>query len=308
MHFFSRLFNTLGILISKPGVLSSEYKKGNRAGYLKPLLMYLVTTGLFFLIFFTGFRDQTISFSEVKGKNIVRKGTVRLLKEGYKNAKTKEDSVSIEKAIKSLQDSLETHDKDDNDDMQLEIFDSKDTIYKTVSAYDSAQQLLPPDKRDGWFEKIEKRRDLIFSERYSKNSRQFWIDVSNKFIHYFPYLIFVLLPLYALFFKLIYIRQKQFSFSDHSVFLEHNYTFLFILMLFYLGILSLKEYSNEERLVLTVIAILTLGCIYALRAMKRFYEQGWGKTILKFILLNILCIAVLLAAFMISFIILLSGY
>jgi hypothetical protein len=309
MHFFKRLLHTTGLLLSKPGYLSAAYKKGNNAAYLSPLLLYLFITGLFFAIFITGFRNQTISFGKPDGKNFVKKSTLKLLKEGYKNAKTREDSATIEKTIRSFEDSAGNEAVDmDDDNPALGLFDSFDTAYKTLAAYDSAQQLLPAEKRDGWYEKQEKRGQIAFNERYRNNSRQFWLDITNKFIHYFPYLIFMLLPLYALFFKLVYIRRRQFFFSDHCVFLEHNYTFLFILMLFYLGVLALRQYTTEERLIFTAMVILIVGCIYALRAMKKFYEQTWGKTILKFILLNILCIAVLFAAFMISFLISVSGY
>ncbi|MES1224435.1 MAG: hypothetical protein ABUT20_53565, partial [Bacteroidota bacterium] len=100
---------------------------------------------------------------------------------------------------------------------------------------------------------------------------------------------------------LVQIRKKQFLFRDHGVFLVHIYTFMFLLMLLYLGVLGLRKYADSERLVLTAMIILVVGCIYALRAMKKFYGQGWGKTILKFILFNILCMAVLLAAFIVVF-------
>jgi hypothetical protein len=309
MHFFSKLLNTVGLLFSKPGFLSSEYKRGNRTAYLSPLLLYLFITGLFFVVFYAGFRNQTISFGEPSGKKFVKKSTLRLLKKGYENAKNRKDSAEIEKAIRALEDSARIDNgDDDNEDMPLEIFGSSDTTYKTIAAYDSAQQLLPAEKKDGRYAKEWKRRGIILNERYRSNSSQFWLDISNKFVHYFPYLIFVLLPVYALFFKLVYMRRRRFTFSDHCVFLEHNYTFLFILMLLYLGVLALRQYTNEERLIITAMVILTAGCIYACRAMKKFYEQGWGKTILKFILLNILCISVLVAAFMISFIVSVSGY
>lgn len=310
MHFFNKLFRTVGLLFSKPGFLSSEYKRGNNTGYLSPLLLYLFVTGLFFAIFFTGFRDQKISFGEPDGKSYVRRSTLKFLKEGYKNAKTKKDSITIEKTIRAFEDSEknDTIGVDDERGLSLGVFDFFDTAYKTVSAYDSAQQLLPAEKRDGWYEREGRRRGIVFNELYRNNFHQFWLDITNKFIHYFPYLVFVLLPLYALFFKLVYIRRRQFFFSDHCVFLEHNYTFLFILMLLYLGVLALRQYTNGERLIVTAMVALAIGGIYALRAMKKFYEQGWGKTILKFILLNILCISVLLAAFMISFIVLISGY
>ena len=40
-------------LLFRPGHLSSEYMKGRRASYLHPVRMYVFTSAIFFLIFFS---------------------------------------------------------------------------------------------------------------------------------------------------------------------------------------------------------------------------------------------------------------
>ena len=51
----------------------------------------------------------------------------------------------------------------------------------------------------------------------------------DKFLHMLPYILFVSLPLYALFLKLLYIRKrKQFYYVDHGLFLIHLYIFTFL--------------------------------------------------------------------------------
>ncbi|MBP0577674.1 DUF3667 domain-containing protein, partial [Campylobacter jejuni] len=52
-HFDGKFFSTLKYLLFRPGFLSKEYLKGRRAGYLHPVKMYVFTSALFFLIFFS---------------------------------------------------------------------------------------------------------------------------------------------------------------------------------------------------------------------------------------------------------------
>jgi Protein of unknown function (DUF3667) len=52
-HFDGKFFSTLGLLISRPGFLSAEYKMGRRANYLNPVKMYVFTSFIFFFVFFS---------------------------------------------------------------------------------------------------------------------------------------------------------------------------------------------------------------------------------------------------------------
>ena len=65
-HFDGKFFSTVGILVRKPGFLSAEYVKGRRNSYLNPVRMYVFTSALFFLIFFTLFNPHDINFSSKK--------------------------------------------------------------------------------------------------------------------------------------------------------------------------------------------------------------------------------------------------
>ena len=52
-HFDGKFFTTLKDLLFKPGFLSAEYMKGRRMRYLNPIRMYVFTSAIFFLIFFS---------------------------------------------------------------------------------------------------------------------------------------------------------------------------------------------------------------------------------------------------------------
>src|SRR5437868_15419462 len=59
-HFDGKFFTSLKDLVSRPGFLSKEYMRGKRARYLNPIRMYLFTSFIFFLVFFSLYNiDQT---------------------------------------------------------------------------------------------------------------------------------------------------------------------------------------------------------------------------------------------------------
>lgn len=52
-HFDGKFFSTLGLLIKRPGFLPAQYMMGKRAAYFNPVRMYIFTSAIFFLIFFS---------------------------------------------------------------------------------------------------------------------------------------------------------------------------------------------------------------------------------------------------------------
>ena len=57
-HFDGKFFTTLKDLLLKPGFLSKEYMIGRRNSYLNPVRMYVFTSAIFFLLFFTRTRSN----------------------------------------------------------------------------------------------------------------------------------------------------------------------------------------------------------------------------------------------------------
>ncbi|HSN61399.1 MAG TPA: DUF3667 domain-containing protein, partial [Ferruginibacter sp.] len=57
-HFDGKFFSTLRLLLIKPGFLSTEYKMGRRNSYLNPVKMYVFTSFVFFLVFFSAYTPE----------------------------------------------------------------------------------------------------------------------------------------------------------------------------------------------------------------------------------------------------------
>lgn len=96
--------------------------------------------------------------------------------------------------------------------------------------------------------------------------------------------LFIFLPFFTLFLKLFYIRRK-FTYVDHLIFVFHTQTVFFMLLtMFYL----ISFFTDID--ISNVWIFLILFLIYLFIAMRKFYQQGFFKTFIKFIMLNMVYI------------------
>lgn len=310
-HFDGKFFHTLKYLIARPGYLSKQYIQGRRADYLDPIRMYVFTSAIFFIFFYSAFDVREMgNYNPGKGNKADRDSLVKDINEArlsmLRTARTKEDSVKTEKfftAVKGVSERVDDKDLRDATRGKRNGWGLTEERFKSLDAYDSAQRKLPAKDRDGYFERLIAKRQIEIASKYGKKSESdFWKDVVDKFMHTFPYLLFISLPLYALFLKLLYIRRKQYYYVDHGIFLVHLYIFTFLTLLIYFGIEKLnKTLQWGFWLGLLEVLLFFYGVGYTIVAMKRFYGQGKGKTFLKFILFNILCIIAISFLFSIFF-------
>ena len=91
-------------------------------------------------------------------------------------------------------------------------------------------------------------------------------------------MIFLLLPVFALILKLLYIR-RDFFYSEHLIFSVFFYDFLYLA-----GIIGLL-FSMVDWLEWLQVVIILLTLFYLYKAMRNVYGQSRRKTIVKFFLL-----------------------
>lgn len=96
-------------------------------------------------------------------------------------------------------------------------------------------------------------------------------------LEYMSWAFFLLLPMFAVILKLVYIRRKH-NYMRHLIFSIHIHSFIFVVLTFIVGLyLILKDNLG------TVSTILILSIpIYFIIALKKFYGQTIKKVILKF--------------------------
>src|SRR5690606_974039 len=100
---------------------------------------------------------------------------------------------------------------------------------------------------------------------------------TNLFFNSIPYMLFVCLPILAGILKLLYIRNKQYYYSDHGIFTMHLVLMFFIILIVYQIVATLSFPGSG--LILLGLNIYAIINVY--KAFRTFYQQSKGKTILK---------------------------
>lgn len=305
-HFEGSFFSTLKTLVLKPGFLSKEYISGRRNAYLHPIRMYVFTSAVFFLVFFSLYSVKESDIAMLDSRPEIQEAVRGLKSELEKDSLSGPDSVLMKKLDQFLlfSDSLNANAKNDSGILKatkgsksLSLDFGEAGNYQSVEEYDSIQKTLPEGKKDNWFERSMNRKLIDVQKKYKGKESKLFSDLVNKFFHTFPYLLFVSLPLYALFLKMLYFRRKKYFYADHGVFLVHLYIFTFIFLLMFILFSRISEFTGAGIYKFLEIIFFVSGLFYTLKAFRNFYEQRWGRTIFKFLVFNLACFVALIALF-----------
>jgi Protein of unknown function (DUF3667) len=284
-HFDGKFFTTLKDLLFRPGFLSKEYMRGRRASYLNPVRMYVFTSAIFFLLFFSFFYSDKdtdiITINDINGKTVAQIDKMDSASFAAFTA-----NINKEDDKPALPMSREEFKKYKDSVMYNSGFQIAGINYRSKEQYDS--MLASGTKKHNWLERQFVYKVIAINERYDRDPKKIAGAFKITLIHSLPQMLFISLPLLALILKLLYIRRKQFYYVSHGIFSLHLYIFLFIAMLFLFGISKLNHQLDWGALTF-ISTILTIWLVvYEYLALKYFYKQGWVKTFLKFFLVNIL--------------------
>ena len=95
-------------------------------------------------------------------------------------------------------------------------------------------------------------------------------ETLRDLLEYAPHMVFLLLPVFALLLKLLYIRRDR-LYAEHFVFALHVHAFVFVMFI----VMFLLPWEWFDRILLLWIVV------YVWLALKRVYRQGWVRTSLK---------------------------
>ncbi|WP_026898440.1 DUF3667 domain-containing protein [Daejeonella oryzae] len=261
-HFDSKLTNTIGPLLTKPGYLTNYYISGKRNSYLHPIQTYLFISIVFFLLMPIGndvnIKDKKLA-SKIKEEQISEK---KLLESAAKDANSAGITIGKSTAGKEKHVIFNGWQLDQD---------------STIEAYEKRQNALPPSKRDNFFSHYANKQLLKITGKDSEK----YVD---KFIQNLPKLMFILLPLFAVILKLVFWRNRKY-YIEHFVYSLHLHSFLFILfiILLILDFISLGFISGG---VITLIAILLI-IWYVYRSLRVVYINSRWRIIGKMLLLSL---------------------
>lgn len=251
--------------------------KGRRASYLNPIRMYLFTSFIFFLVFFSFFPIKEGKFKNnftIKGKSFEQIDSLSV-PEFNDFTKALNNGVPMSRQeFKHYRDSLKK-------EGGFEIFGQK-KHYKSKEQFDSL--VAAGAVNDSWLKRQFTYKEIELNEKYQNQEGKFFSDFLRSLTHHFPQILFISLPFVALLLKLLYVRLKKFYYVSHAIFTIHLYVFVFIVMLFEMGISELKDLCrwNWLNIINNLFSIVIFFYLY--KAMRNFYEQRRFKTIIKYIL------------------------
>jgi len=307
LSYDSQFWTTFIPLLIKPGKVAKEYIQGKRAKYVNPFQLYLHVSIIFFLILGISMKFDSIknpvnnittttntldSLSKLNPQQ--RDSIIASLKNRLENAQQKDSSNT--KVIAELENAFAFY-ENDPDSLKTEYkyaikikreanigFFNKladfDNFHKKFPAYTNEQALDSLGYQKTFWntfyyqqvKKAEANMAQLNTEAGVKN-------LIKKFTSYFSISLFVFLPVFTLFLKLLYIRKK-FTYMEHLVFVFNTQTVFFLLfIIFYLLNLIFKMENASWIFVLLFI-------VYFYKSLRNFYGQKRFTTIVNFILLN----------------------
>lgn len=285
-HFDGKFFDTLRYLLLRPGFLSYEYMRGRRLSYLNPIRMYVFTSAIFFLVF----------FSVNSSHQLIAKGTPiaienpKPLNTNVKTNATHHDSTKRTYTYKvtegsftkkGLTDSFATVKKQiENSIAQAKTPQDKKKLeedLKVVKTVEKATQTLTnfigDDEDVATALKAGKKKSNKFLDRIFGDS--------EKVSHSIPKVMFITLPLMALILQLFYRKLKQFYYVNHIIFILHLYVAVFLILLLGIGL----DYFDEKThwaIFPFLSSLVGLGTFfYTYKAIRNFYHQGRFKSFIK---------------------------
>jgi len=256
LNYDGRLVQSIRLLFSKPSALTLAYMEGKRSSYVNPVQFYLFTSAIYFLFSSTFSNPDVIDFA---------------------NSENAENTVSIGSPPEIIEDLEQERTPTSNLESEFESFEE----------YLSNQETLEPEDRSSDFELRFIEKFYQIKDKY-EGQKGFIQAFGEEVLNRLPQVLFITLPLLALILKLVFIRRKHYWYIDHLIFILHIATSFFILLFVQKG-LELLASSTGWSIISFISGLLGFSwMIYYLINFKRFFEKGWAKTLLFFVLSSFL--------------------
>lgn len=257
----AKFWKTLIPLLTQPGKISKDYIQGKRARYTNPFRFYLTTSIVFFLLI--GLTDAIKNYQEFSAGTSEVKKSENISLSGVRISKTSPEikNVNISKAAFFGVNVME--------------FVNFQKQYPKLSIHQALDSLQKPKT---FANKLFYKKAATINN-FATNPYDSINGLIKETTSYFSTAIFMLLPIFALFLKLMYFR-RGFTYVEHLVFVFHTQTVLPISLILFHLLDSLFSLSSS----LLINMGIGLFLIYFFVAMKRFYEQSYLKTTVKFLL------------------------
>ncbi len=313
----ARVLHTLPPLFARPGFLTLEYFSGRRVRYIAPFrLMFVLSLLAFFL--------SHLAFGEIKPR-VGEPATVSA--QAFRQAMT---AAQVRQALRQQQDALDTAQRasgvpalttDAINSARQSLRQQADRRLHELGAtpiagaqplpVPTAAQANPLDQNwdpqqhpvsIGWLPDFANRHlqqmllhlhANLAALSSSDDARK--LEVAERItagvFAVLPLTMFVLMPIFALLLKLVYLFRRR-LYTEHLIVALHSHAFLFLSLLLGVALHLLGGWLTPHAGWLGApLRWLTWGLwlwapIYLLIMQKRIYRQGWPMTVLKYLLVG----------------------
>ena len=290
-----RFVKSLGLLYFRPGRLSMRYLEGQRVRFMRPLRMYL---GLSIVLFLAVSLTNTVQTEvHVDGGNVQITGVddepvtpmtpEELVREAQEIEKLDPSSAEFARRIsahaaraaaqgeQAMREAQKQLPAELRDKPQVRFFGDQDWDKESNPLVIS---WLPDSANEALNELIQRGVDNI---RKVEDDPQ---QLMDAFLDVLPQTMFVLLPLFALLLKLVYLFKKR-LYVEHLIVALHSHSFLFlsfILLWAFAEVGSLLP-ALETLMTWVMIGVGSWIPVHLYLTQKRVYRQGWIMTTLKYV-------------------------
>lgn len=276
----------------QPGKLTIEYFKGKHISYASPLRIFLVTALLLFAIVSFDTSNLEVNMTGVDYVPMAEKSlAIEKLDSINQAVAAQFNNSEVSAALDSVFLGFKQAEGPDIDSIPLSLFgnaeDGKEILVdpKDIAALD-ADELADKYNITSFFDRVTFKQTI----KAIKNGK----GLLEYFLGKLTLMILLMMPFLALILKLLYIR-REFYYVEHLVFSFHYHAFVFLATAI---IVLAGKFSGEW------VAVFIIGIpVYLFIAMRRVYAQSFGKTLLKFFILNFLYLILALIFFVLTIIV-----
>ena len=258
-----KLLQTMKLLLLKPGQLSLEYLQGRRVRYIEPLRVYLTFSLIFFAVFKFMGEDHHVGDVKFKGAPVIKI-------DPQDKKKTAPAPTHAPPAAAAQPDENESDDPPMADELRAEL--RKDETLQDIKKDLDGKNL-------GIGEMFEKIASAAADDEGAKLKKVFFGSA--------PYAVFAMMPLFALYLKILYLGTGK-RYGEHLLFALHTNAFAFLMLTLLLLIPSGVPWVGK-------LLVLWLT-FYLPTAMRRVYGGSRKLTALRWIVLMFLHLLTLTVA------------
>ena len=284
-HFDGKVFRTLRLLLFAPGQLTLRFWEGKRVAYVPPVRLYVLISFVFFLLLSLALHapehHEGLTLGEQFRQSLLqyRADTARLARLPAADSAARyrlQQQLRLQRQLSLLKGAV-----------KLDI-DGDTASYRNVAGaqytwreWREVAEASPPQLNEllrlhGVKPSLGQRFLLKQANRLSRSTEQ---DLAHQFVRGGSLLMFVLMPVFALLLKALYRRGRYYL--AHLMFAIHVHCFAFVLF----GLnLALALFFPASKVLLAGTLLVLAG--YVALALRTTYQQSWGLTGLKFLLLT----------------------